>query len=367
MNLYSFIEKYGDFSYFEKDICEVDILIYSQLSYLSLLNIDFSNDKKYSIEELSKLIDQKIAKNYIFAQKKALDILNSICHKKRFKDALIFNYSYDAIDDMQFGAITILLPNKEVIVSFEGTDNTIAGWMEDAILSYKYPTPSQVKAGTYLNQLLPKVKGKIIVTGHSKGANLALVGSMRTNIFKRRKIKSIYSFDGPGLRKSEFTSFSYKSVRKKLKNIVPSQSLVGVLFHQENLDVIKSTANGIMQHAATSWVVEDDHFIRCHQEKISIELDEVISNWLEKYSDAEKEKIVTNIYSLFEDANLTKIHDLTDNKIKSIYKLVRSSKIIDNDTKLVIFNCLKVLIGGIGSTIINEEINNLKSKLNFFR
>ena len=76
---------------------------------------------------------------------------------------------------------------------------------------------------------------------------------MRLSLLKKLAVKEIYSFDGPGLRENEFNSLNYKLMKKKLHNIIPDESMVGVLFNQENLDVIKSDAKGIMQHAATSW------------------------------------------------------------------------------------------------------------------
>ena len=79
--------------------------------------------------------------------------------------------------------------------------------------------------------ILKKTSSPVIVCGHSKGGNLALTASLGTGLLKRHKIKAIYSFDGPGLRKEEFSSFNYKNISKKLINIVPSQSMIGVLLY----------------------------------------------------------------------------------------------------------------------------------------
>ena len=363
MNLYGYIDKYKEVSFERQNLCEIDMLIFSQLSYIWLNNIDFKDYKKYSLLEISNLIDRKKVKEYIYAQKKAIDLLDVICKTKRYSKIKLFNYEYIIDLDMQFGALTLELPDEKIVVSFEGTDNTFAGWKEDAILAYQYPTLSQIKAGEYLNNLIKYIKKDLYVCGHSKGANLALVGSMRTKFLRRYRIKEIYSFDGPGLKEKEFTSLSYKSVRKKLKNIIPNQSLVGILFEQENIDVIKSNRKGLMQHAVTTWEIEDNYLIRTEQSKISKELDQIISNWLGKYNDQEKEKIVTNIFILFEEAGLEKLSDLTNNKIKSIFNIIKISKLIDTETKLIVINCLKLLVGDIGTTIFNEELNKLKGKL----
>lgn len=357
--MFEFIDKYKDISFNEKDICEIDILIFSQLSYVVYSNIDFNN-KKYFVKDIVKLIDRDLVKDYIYAQVKSLELLDLISKTKRYEDCIISDYEYVVEDDMQFGALCVITPNNKLIVSFEGTDFTIAGWKEDAILSYKYPTLSQVKSGKYLSKIIDKYMKKVIVCGHSKGANLALVSSMRIPFYKKIFINSIYSFDGPGLREKEFNSFSYKMIRNKLHNIIPNQSLIGVLFNQENLDVVKSRDIGIMQHAANNWIVEDDMLVRTTQSNISKELDIVIYNWLDKYDYLERERIIDNIFILFEEAGLDKISSITDNYIKSFISIIKASKLLDKESKLVIFNCFKVLIGDVSSTIINEEISKLK-------
>lgn len=362
MNLYDFVKKYKDVSYLEKGLSEIDILIYSELSYLPLDNLDFNN-KKYTIKEISELIDRKKVNKYFYAQNKAIKILDAICDTNRFSDVLVFNYEYEVNDNMQFCAETYLLPNNQIVVSFEGTDDTIAGWKEDAILSYKYPTESQVKAGDYLNDLLKKVKGYIYVCGHSKGANLALVGSLRTNLLKKNRISKIYSFDGPGLKESEFKSLNYKLIRKKLINIIPDESLVGVLFEQENVQVVKSSKIGIMQHDATSWQVEDDHLIRTIQSDVSKDLDKTLEEWLKKYDYKERELIIDKTFSIFEEIGVKKLNDIIQKRHQIFNQIVKNSKDLDNETRLLIFNCWKVLIGDVGSILINEEIKKIKKRI----
>lgn len=359
MNIHEYIKEYKDITFYEKKLTEVDILLFSQLSYVLLDNIDFTNDKSYTIEKLYPLIDQNKKKKYIISQRNASKLFDMINNTKRYKNVKIFNYQYNTNWDMQFCAMEFELPTKEIIIAFEGTDHTIAGWKEDAILSYKYPTESQKIAGIYMNNAIKKAKRKVYGCGHSKGGNLALTGSMRTSIFRKHKIISIYSFDGPGLKESEFNSLAYKSIRKRLHNIIPDTSLVGVLFKQENLDVIKSSQKGLLQHNAMTWLIDNDKFIRTKQNHLSIELDHVINNWLESYNYEERELIVDNFFRLLEEANIT---SLTEIKLRSLFEMVRVSKSFDKKTKQVLFNGIRVLLGGIGSTFINDEIAKLKSK-----
>ena len=43
MNYFAFIDKYGKVSYKDKKETEIDILLFSQLAYLPMDNIDFKN------------------------------------------------------------------------------------------------------------------------------------------------------------------------------------------------------------------------------------------------------------------------------------------------------------------------------------
>ena len=365
MNYYSYIDKYGNVTYNEKKETEIDILIYSQLAYLPIDSIDFHNNKKYYLEEIAVNINRDVFLESLIAQRNALKTLDIIKALPRFKEVQVYDYEYIVDDDSQFGAVTFILPNKRIVIAFQGTDNTIAGWKEDAILSYKYPTTSQELAGKYVERIISKFKRAVIICGHSKGGNLALVGSIRTTVLKKMLIKEIYSFDGPGLREKEFDSLSYKMVKSKLHNIIPNESLVGVLFNQENLDVVKSNAKGIMQHAATSWQIDDDKFVRTSKSTLSDNLDKAIYEWLSNYNLEERKLIIDETFGLLEKSNIKRVSDISDNYLKSLFEILKASSTLDNQTKVVIFNCLKLLSTTLTKTLINMERNKIKKNLNF--
>ena len=364
MNYFAFIDKYGKVSYKDKKETEIDILLFSQLAYLPMDNIDFKNNQKYTLKEIATNIDRSVFLESLIAQRNALKLLDTIKDLPRFKEIKVTDYSYIMDENSQFGAVTFILPNKKIVIAFQGTDNTIAGWKEDAILSYKYPTTSQELAGSYVEKIISKYKRSIIICGHSKGGNLALVGAMRTTLLKKLAIKEIYSFDGPGLREKEFNSNQYKQVRKKLHNIIPDESMVGVLFNQENLDVIKSDAKGIMQHATTSWQVEDDRLVRTNKSALSDNLDKAIYDWLSNYDLEQRKLIIDEAFGLLEKSNIKRVSDISDNYLRSFLEVLKATETLENQTKVVIFNCLKLLSTTLSKTLINMELDSLKKKIN---
>ena len=367
-NIFKYINSYGNLTFEEKNVAEVDILIFSQISYLDFKDCIFENDGT-KIEDAWKKARKKNKNLTNPSQKSAFKILDILITKKRYKDLILKNYVYHLADDTQFGAISIIVPNDCVYVSFEGTDNNISGWKEDFKLSYIYPTESQRLAASYLNNTIKLNGPKIVVCGHSKGGNLALVGAMNTKTLKKTKIKQIYSFDGPGLKKEEFNSLNYKLIRNKLINIIPNLSLIGVLLNQENVKVIKSRGIGISQHYVTTWIIDDDKLKQSTQDKLSKRLDDSITEWLARHNYKEREEIIEGIFSVFEMANVKNFDDI--NNLEIVYKIIKSSLDLSKETRDVILTSIKLLATDFGEDIINygkKEIEEFQENIEkFFR
>ena len=352
-NIYKYIDEYGNLTFNDKKVNEVDILIFTQILYIDFKDVIFDNGIKLIEAWNNAKVNNKIPRGLV--QKNSIKLLEKLIKTERYKDLILKNYEYHLGDDFQFGAITIVVPNDCYYVCFEGTDDAISGWKEDFKLSYHYPVKAQKMASKYLNKIIKLKTPKVVVCGHSKGGNLSLVASMNINIIKKSKISSIYSFDGPGLRKKEFRSLRYKMIKQRLINIIPNQSIIGILLEQENMRVVKSKGFGIFQHDVMNWIVENDKFKYTKQDKVSKQLDKSINRWLEKHNYQERERIIEGIFSIFEKSGIKSTHDIKTHKLKSFYTLVKSSIDMDKETKNVIFDSIKLLASDFGSDIVNDS------------
>lgn len=353
-NIFKYIREYGEFTFDEKKVTEVDILIFSQIPYL---NFEGFCSPSLDGTALSTLWEdaKKINTGTLgIAQRNAKKMLDMLSTKRRYKDLVLRDYVYYLQGGVQFGAISVVVPNDYIYVAFEGTDGTIWGWKEDFELSYTYPTGSQKMAADYLNNIIKFNGPKVVVCGHSKGGNLALVAAMNTKFMKKTKIEKIYSFDGPGLRREEFRSLNYKLIRNKLVNIIPNLSLVGILLEQENVTVIKSNGIGIYQHDVSTWTIDGDKLKRTVQDSLSKTLDESIARWLYKYNYEERKEIIEGIFSILEEANIKSIYDIQENKIKSVYAILKSSIDMSKETRDVILDSMKLLVSDVGNDIVND-------------
>lgn len=346
MSIFEYAKSYGEYTFLEKGFNEVDNVIFSTLAY-----IDFSNvldNKNLSIhdaaEEFFKLHDKKDLKNNIIAIKEAIKLLAVVKDSNRYKDIIMLNYKYIGNLSSQFSAVTFRINNNLLYVAFEGTDQLISGWKEDCEMSYKFPVLAHTLAINYLNKHFTFGFKKLIIGGHSKGGNLALVAAMYTNFLVKRKIINIYSNDGQGLRKAQIESSNYKSISNKLIHIIPQYSIVGLLLrHSDNYEVIHSMVPSLLAHCTSYWKVEDDHLKRDSLSNSSKIFDNGVITWLDKYKDEEREKFVNSLFSIFEDNNINSLLELKKS-LKTIFKIVKSSRNIDPIVKEMLKDLIQILI-----------------------
>lgn len=276
MMLVEYIEKYGNLSFNEKEFNGVDKLILANLSYVDYLDTVSNGDKdKKRLEEVELDFTSKNyhKKKNITAIKGGIKLLKLMAKTKRYKDLLLYNFIRIVNNEEQFSAITIEINKNLVYVSFEGTDEAMIGWEEDFCMCYKFPIKSQKSAIKYLNKHFLFRNVDIIIGGHSKGGNLALVGSMYSNFLVRHKIKEIYSYDGPGLLKKQLNSHKYRSIEKKYKHIVPSNSIIGMMLYSKGHVVLKTNYVGILSHYALNWQVDENDIVYDTLNKSSKELE----------------------------------------------------------------------------------------------
>lgn len=345
-----YILKYGNLTFDEEPFNEVDNLILSVLAYVDYNEIvSESHYEKKKLELAGKEFFEKhkdlkkYLKHQIISIRNGIKVLGLVRNTKRFKDILAYNYTYVSSESQQFSAITFELSPKLVYIAFEGTDHLLSGWEEDFRMVYEFPVEAQKAAINYLNKFTFRNK-KIIVGGHSKGGNLALVSSMYTNFIVKRKIINVYSNDGQGLRLRQKNSPQYKSIKDRYIHIIPNYSVVGMLLrHDRDYQIIKSTKFGLESHDALTWVTEDNYFKRAKLSHFSESFEECLEEWLDKYDDEERKEFVTKVFDIFREHKINSLVDIMTNK-KNIIKILKSTMSIDkkvSDMVKDLFNIIK--------------------------
>ena len=344
-NIFNYINEYGNITFKDKPFNEIDNLIFSSLAYLNFTNTSI-NENKYTLEYIGR---EYLNKNSYYEVKKrgipqddGYSLLKRLVTKERYKNIILSDFIYKINQNMQFGAITFHISKKLMYICFEGTDELISGWKEDGHLACFFPVPAQIEAINYVNKNISLFGKTVILGGHSKGGNLALVAGMYLKRNKQIKIKKIYSNDGPGLRKREFSSKEYFKIKKKYIHIVPDASVVGMLLRHDKHQVVKSKVDGILAHSMYNWVINDDKLYPSYLSTRSKSLEKNLLAWLDKHDDQERVKIINSIFKIFEDNHINNTNEIR--KIKNIIKIVYSIKNIDKQTRDTIkelIDCIK--------------------------
>ena len=328
MNVIEYIKKYGNTSFEDKPLNDADKLLFGLLSYVYYNGAAPKCEKeKKTIKEVAEIFfesnTRESLKKNILAIRGSIKLLKLIQNKKRYQALYMYNDTYIGDDSQQFSAICIEITPSLVYVSFEGTDQRISGWEEDAKMAYMFPVKAQKHAIRYLNKHFTFKKCSIIVGGHSKGGNLSLVASMYCNQLVRNKIVEIYSFDGPGLTKKMIDSNRYKRIENRFYHVVPHNSVVGMLMRNGNNDiVIKTTGTGILGHYAEKWQFEDYKFKRVKLSRSSRIVYNGIQTWVDKYSKKEFKLFTQQVFSLFKKENVTSLLEIFEHPkiLINIYK-----------------------------------------------
>ena len=347
MNIFDYLEYYGKYTFEERPFNEVDNAIFSLLAYTDFSNIVPSNNKRVirledaALEYISK--NGNIIYDDIISIRESLKLLVKVKDTNRFKNLLLYNYRYIISNESQFSCLTFEINKKLVYVAFEGTDKLISGWLENARMSYEYPVTAHKYAIDYLNKHFMFSGKKIIVGGHSKGGNLALVSALGCRRSIYRKIINIYSNDGQGLRKEETNLKRYKDIEKKYIHICPYNSIVGLLLsHNMYYVSVDSDKKPGTSHLITSWLVEKDHFKTREVSKFSKILDDAFSNWLDKYDYETRKEFVASVAKLLNDNGIITLMDFKNNR-KLVFNVLKSARNMNPLVKSMTGDLLKIV------------------------
>lgn len=364
MTIFEYIKNYSNYTFQEKKINEIDKLIFSFLSYINLQNIElnYKNTLKEIYEKIEK--EKKILSKNIIAERDALKILKEIVKTKRYQNCLIYNYVYEADDEYQFSAITIEYMPKKIYISFEGTDEKISSWYEDFLLSYQPSTKSHVKAIKYLKNYT-FTRNNLIIGGHSKGGNIALVAAMNSNFIIRNKIDEIYSMDGPGILPDEINSKKYKKIEKKYHHLIPENSYIGIILESTKNIVIKTTKSGILAHDIIYWDITDNYVTRSKLTYFSKTLKNDLNKFIYSLDQNQLKNIINDFSEVCKNAEITSIVDI-DKKSEKIIKVIKEISNINSESKEILLELIKIIIKSIRKSIslnILNKIERLKERI----
>lgn len=300
-NMLSYLKAYGSCTFRTLPFNEVDAALLSQIVYLPMKKY-FDERDTYTIREMAENLKGIPAdKVYEFMLRPRLKTLKKTAASHRFLKARLtyFAYDTDIHFEKQFCAFTCVLGDFAVI-TYRGTDLTLAGWKEDFNMAFQCPIPAQVDAVNYLNATALALKRPLYVCGHSKGGNLAVYASLHAKPEAVALIQGVYSLDGPGLWGEDAKKLSARQNQPPIYNLLPQKTLVGILFQQpEPYQVVRSRSFSLLQHDPYRWQVEGPRFRQAKNLSLTSQLmDDSLDQWLISLSEKDRELFVETLYNI---------------------------------------------------------------------
>lgn len=348
----------------------IDSLVFSQLAYLGYDYIvpDLKNKGKGMLfSEIAETENYNALFPLERTEERNKKLLNAVAYSKRYGKVRVNYYEdiFDSEKDTQFCAITFILPKGDACIAFRGTDATITGWKENFNMLFTSPVAAQSHSVVYVDTVAKKIKGNIVLTGHSKGGNLAIYSGTKCSSKAKNKISNIHSFDSPGFTKEFIESNEHLDTEKIIEKYIPEESMVGLLLNnRENYRIIKSDGSGIMQHDPFLWQVDilENDFIDGEKLYMSAKFfDATFNEWVYSSAPEQRERFVEALFQMIETANTenaVSFVDWSENLKENSSIIYESLKELDPETRNLVLKGL----GNLFSTF-NKNVKSTPKKL----
>lgn len=265
-NVLDYIDWRGDLSFKAAPVNEIDKYIFSCIGKPDYTGIIPEDNSPVS---LKTAVDGYFAANPdaeklgVIASALTLPMLKKIAASPRYSGIRLSGFvnKVSLEDTEQFSAVVVHVGSLNYIV-FRGTDDSIVGWRENCELAVKDTVPAQRDALQYLLWAAETYDSPMIVSGHSKGGNLAIYAASNAPEDVQNRILEVYGYDSPGFKEEFFHSDGYKRIQSRIVTVVPNKSIVGMLLNQAGrLDVVQAEEAGVVGHDGLTWDVTRDAFI----------------------------------------------------------------------------------------------------------
>lgn len=352
-NIIDYLDWYGDFDFQTVPFNEADNLILAQLCYLDLSEVipplpeeageGGSNEQMAEGDGLicaSAPVGDVASRFWehhpdgkpadmgpLVSPLTVQPLLRMATAGRRFRDMRLGCHQrvFDELAHEQFAVFTAQLPDGSYYLSYEGTDDTLVGWLEDCEMSYRI-TGAQVDALRYLERIAAMTTGPLRVGGHSKGGNLAAFAAALCHPDTQERIVEVWCNDSPGFVDEVVPLVLFKPLADRIRLFTPEYSVVGSLFeHVVEPVVIKSSGAGVMEHSALCWQVMRGSFERGEglsegSRRVSGVFDRLIGS----HDLAGRKRLLDGLYDGLTAAGVTKIAQMFDNGAAGIAAMLGS-------------------------------------------
>ena len=324
-NILDYIALRGDVSFAQSPFNSVDALILSQLSYNNMEEIvpdDFNNKIKLSdVAHIFKNPKEILKRCNMGAFINPLTprLLVNAGESERFGSINLCGFVNIIDEDKieQFSAVTYELYKNQYLIVYRGTDDTVVAWYEDFNLGWMDEIPAQKDAALYAKKAFSTLKGSFSIAGHSKGGNLALKAGLSLEKAERKRLQTIYNFDGPGFYPEVLKSDGYLKIQDRIRSYYPQFCVVGMMFeHGPAYQIVRSSDEGILQHDPFGWNISGSTFqTEASFDETSRFVYESFNSWTRRLSVAERKRFIDVFFSVIYASGAKTNSEIDQNRV----------------------------------------------------
>ena len=369
-NVFDYLRWRGDLSFEQSPICEIDALIFSELSYIFFDGIipGDIDEGRVTLSEAAEIFfernaDREVIKLGEIVPDEIIDLFRMTATSKRFAEVELGHF-IDIVDNEtveQFSALSFFISDDLAFIAYRGTDDSITGWREDFRMAFLTPVPAQKRAEEYLLETASDFGGRIILGGHSKGGNLALWAGLNAPDEICDRIEKIYNFDGPGFLDDVWESAGYERIADRISTVIPTGSVVGLLLkYDKNYRVTRSSAKKYLyQHDAQTWNVLGCEF-ECDDDVAPDvkKTHERVGRWIYSMEPEKREAFVEGFFDILSSTNAKTLTALAESRSD----LVRAFSNIDPETKQALMTGIRFFVGEGYSAFFDQLKSFFKKK-----
>ena len=380
-HLIDYLEKVENLTFDQEPLNILDKVCINEIGYLTYEKWLTASDLKKPINLHDFAEGKELNPDYSFmVTKERVELAEAIVRSRRFASLSLSNYRsvLDKEVEKQFAAMIFSLPELDYPqLVFRGTDDSVIGWKEDFQLTYSREIPAHRSAMTFLEDHLPNLSGRITVSGHSKGGNLALYSAVQSSTALREKIAELLLLDSPGLMKSLLEKPSYQELKAKMIVIRPQDSVVGVMLYWDRpAQLVAAEGIGFAQHNALTWEVDlvaNDFVYEDQPTELSQRLEETFQEWIETLPNQELKQVCDLVFDTILDSGIESLDDIGIQALPQIGQMLQEFGNLSDKQKKVLqdgFNQLLWIFwksGNKKSTLPKLELPDFIKKLSELR
>ena len=354
-NMLDYIKEFGHVSFEERAFSEIDALVLTELEYLPLEKVvpsDENGEDFVTVKEIAEYMQEHkqelFDENPMMITEERHEVSQVIADAPRFQSLKFFGVVsvWDKDTTKQFAAVTVEVEPSVRLVVFRGTDETLIGWKEDFLMTYSPLVAAQTDAKEYLAKQASLWGGDLMVSGHSKGGNLAIYAAATQEEDVQLRIVDIFCFDSPGLYRSVLETKGYQNIVPLAMRYIPQDSLVGLMLESEvPYVIVKSNATGAMQHSAMTWEIEDGQFIKMEKLTKNSQLnDQTFKKWTESVSDEELELFWNVFFELLFSVGIDTVNDLYGQFMHYVQEFLKAAGDMDEEKRELLTRIALLLV-----------------------